>query len=94
MSRGSLPLVDWFKKEILRLPKTIRDQKTKEKQQNFLRLRLAENWFFLRSTIEEVLALKNDRTPKAYFIAQRFIQESLNPTNPTDKILADRERII
>lgn len=94
MSRGDVPLVSWFKQEILKLPKTIRGEKPKDKQKNALRLRLATDWFFLRRAIEDVQALKNDRVPQVYFIAQRFIQESLNPSNPTDKFLANRERFI
>jgi hypothetical protein len=94
MSRGDVPLLNWFRTEILKLPKTIRGEKQKEKQKNALRLRLAADWFFLRRAIEDVQALKNDRVPQVYFIAQRFIQESLNPSNLTDKLLANKERLI
>jgi hypothetical protein len=86
-----LTLVDWFKREVIRLPKWRRHEGNKS--DDSLRMLLAEKWYFLRKAVEEVQALRSGQVPKHYFIAQRFLAESLNPATPTDRILADREQI-
>jgi hypothetical protein len=85
------PLVDWFRQEVIRLPKWFRREE--QKCENPLRVRLAKDWYFLKRAVEDVLSFKQGQVPKHYFIAQRFLKESLNPANPADRILAAREII-
>jgi hypothetical protein len=87
----SIPLADAFKREIIRLPKSL--GRGKRKRESHLRRRLAKDWYFLKHSITEGQALKHGKVPKHYFITQRFLAESLNPTAPTDRILADKEAI-
>jgi hypothetical protein len=88
--RRSLSLTDWFKKEVMSLRKWI--GRGKEKLKNPLRERLAKDWYFLKNAIEETLALKSGRVPKDYFIAQRFLAESLKHS-PVDLIPAERAEL-
>ena len=88
--RGDLPLVEWFKEGIVGLPKWV--GKGEDRSENPLRMRLAKYWYFLERALEEVQALKFGQIPQPYFIAQRFLEHSLNPEG-VDSILANRERI-
>jgi hypothetical protein len=89
-ARRSLTLVDWFKKEIIRLPKQTRDGGSK--RDNVLRICLTEKWFFLKKAIEDVQA-RSGQIPGDYFIAQQLHINSLNPATPTDRIRAGREKL-
>jgi hypothetical protein len=82
--------LDWFKKERTKLPKGI--GRGHEKRKNPLRGRLTKDWYFLKRAIEETLALKSGDVPKDYFIAQRFLADSVNPS-PTDLILSERDEL-
>jgi hypothetical protein len=89
-TRGDMPLVDWFKKEVTRLPKWLGKQE--HRHENPLRVRLTKHWYFLRKALEEVQRLKPGQI-RPYIIAQRFLEESAKAAGKTESILANRERI-
>ena len=88
--RRSLTLLDWFEKELTKLPKWI--GQGEEKRRDPLRKRLAKDWYLLKRAIADTQALKSGDVPKDYFIAQRFLAESVNPS-PTDLILSERDEL-
>jgi hypothetical protein len=91
IEKGSLSLVQWFKNQLIRQPKRIKDkQGTRD---NHMRNNLAANWYFLKRAVETVQVSKAGLRSTPYHITQRFFMESLNPRIPTDSILAARERI-
>jgi hypothetical protein len=89
---AATPLVEWFRKEILRLRKWFRREG--RKVENPLRVRLAKDWYFLKRAVEEARGPMPGKIPKQYFVVQQFLSRSANPLIPTDRILADRESLV
>gem|GEM_PF-5355293 len=91
IERGQLPLIDWFRQEVLGLRKWFRLEG--RKQGNPLRDRLVTDWYFLRKALEAASVPISGTIPKHYFIAQQFISQSLNPNDPLERIWAEQEKL-
>jgi hypothetical protein len=92
------PLVQLFQQEIARLPKTHLvfnpDTGKKHKQQESLRKHLADNFYHLRSAVEEVSQQSSIHPQEMPFrIASVFTKNMGKPRTVKDQILIDREQI-
>ncbi len=84
-----LPIVELFRQEIRKLPRTSR----RNKSPNLVRLRLADNFGVLKSAIEKTLesGIEPDRVP--FVITSYFDKNRETPTTALTRTLAASERI-
>jgi hypothetical protein len=90
-SRVKLSLVEWFKQEIMRLPRY--KIVGRKKRGNDFRAYLAQNWYYLKLALKHWQGLRL-HLQMPYAVTQQFLKNSRNPESPADQVLAERERII
>ena len=84
-----LLIVELYRQEIKKLPKTVR----RNKSENYLRKRLAENFGCLKSAIEKSLELGADPEQMPFLITSNFDKNREVPTTALSRTLAASERI-
>jgi len=89
--RANQSVIDWFKKQIKKLPKSKIIEG--EKRRNDLRTSLAERWFFLIRALERLQGSKLHPRAMPNAITKEFLRRSLNPETPADSILAVNYKI-
>lgn len=84
-----LPLVDLYRQEIRKLPRTFRRTRT----ENYLRTRLAGDFGHLKSAIEKSVAANVDSDRMPFIITSNFEKNRDGPSTALTRTLAAIERI-
>jgi hypothetical protein len=89
--RGYLRLVEWFEREIKKMPKF--RIKAKRRMPNEFRAYLCENWHHLREAIKESSRIRCDPRAMPHVIATNFLKRVSGTENPVEATMAEAERI-
>jgi len=89
--RGNLRLVEWFEREIKKMPKF--RITAKRRITNEFRAYLCEGWYYLKQAISETDRLKLDPRATPDAITVRYLKSSSGTENPVESTRAEAARI-
>ena len=93
---SSLPTVEFFREQIKRLPKTVRQTHPpigSDEVDNYVRSYLSENWWYLQRAIERSVQIDHDPRPVHFIIASNFNTFVGEPKTYADMAVARVARV-